>query len=77
MEGSRGIGDVGAHDDELVAPEPRHGVLGPDCCGEAIRHRREHLISGGMTVRVVDPLEPIEIDEVDGNRSGSAIGAKQ
>ena len=58
----RGARDV--HDDpELVASEPRDGVAVPQASAQPRAERTEQLITVRMTERVVDLLEPIQVEE--------------
>ena len=59
--------DVGREDDELVAADAGDGVHRPErratsCCGDP----SQHDVSRGVPLRVVDLLEPVEVDEEDG-----------
>ena len=55
--------DVLLEHDELVAAEPRHEILGPQHFAQAIGDRAQQLVAAGVTERVVDLLELVEIDE--------------
>ncbi len=55
--------DVLLEHDELVAAEPRHEILGPQHLAQPLGDRAEQLVAAGMTERVVDLLELVEIDE--------------
>ncbi len=55
--------DVGGEDDELVATDAGHGVVWPNDGGQLLGHTAQHGVPHRMTLRVVDLLEPIEIDE--------------
>ena len=55
--------DVLLEHHEFVAAEPRHEVLGPQHLAQAVGHRAKQLVAAGVTERVVDLLELIEIDE--------------
>ena len=55
-----------AEDGELVAAEASHGVLGTDCALDARGHLAEDLVAGTVAEAVVDPLEAVDVEEVDG-----------
>ena len=57
------IGEVFADDDELVAAEPRDGVVATDRGGEPSAHRDEQLVAGVVAEAVVDDLEAVEVEE--------------
>ena len=52
---------------ELVAAEARDHVARLDDGAEPVRHFLEQLVADGMAERVVDRLEAVEIDQVDGD----------
>ena len=58
--------DALAQDRELVAAEARHGVLRPHHALEALGDLAQHLVAGAVAERVVDALEAVEVEEVDG-----------
>jgi hypothetical protein len=75
-----GDGDLVVHtardDDELVATEPGHDVLGlADHLGEALRDDDEQLVAGMVTQRVVDVLEAVEVEE--DHREGPLVGEQR
>ncbi len=57
------VGEVLAHDDELVAAEPRDRVVATDRGGEPSAHRDEQLVAGVVAEAVVDDLEAVEVEE--------------
>ena len=57
--------DAGADDDELVAADPRDGVRGAHGGGQAGSEREQDGVAGGVAERVVDQLEPVEIERQD------------
>src|SRR3569623_759626 len=58
------LGRTGAADDhELVPGEAPHGVGRPDALGEPVRHLHQDRVAHGVTEHVVDPLEPVDVDE--------------
>ena len=60
------LDDVAQHDGELVARIARHRVGGADAAAQALGDGAQHLIAGGMAVGVVDGLEPVQVDEQQG-----------
>ena len=58
---------AGLQHDELVAAEARDHVAGPDDGLEPRRDLLEQLVADRMAERVVDRLEPVEVDQVDGD----------
>ena len=52
-----------AEHDELVAAEPRDGVLAADGLAEPAAHRDQELVAGLVTEAVVHELEAVEVDE--------------
>ena len=61
--GLGGVAHVGADDDELVAAETGHEVVGPDGVGEPVGHGQEELVARLVAEGVVDELEVVEVDE--------------
>ena len=61
--GLGGVAHFGADDDELVAAEAGHEVVGPDGVGEAVGHGQEEFVAGLVAEGVVDELEVVEVDE--------------
>ena len=51
------------HDAELVSTETRHEIALGDRLPEAIARMDEELVAGAMTERVIDLLEPVEVDQ--------------
>ena len=49
-------------DHELVASEPGEGVRWAEMASESLRHLQQHSVSDTMAQRVVDDLEPVEVD---------------
>jgi K+-transporting ATPase ATPase A chain len=62
------------HDGELIATEPRQHVLRPEPRPKLSRRPLQHLIAHRVPERVVDLLEPIEID--DHQRQLAACGPR-
>jgi len=52
---------------ELVATKPCHRVAGPNCFPDPTRHNLQSPVASLVTERVIDGLEPIEIDEQHGD----------
>ena len=55
-----------AEDGELVAAEASHGVLRAQRALDARGHLAEDLVAGAVAEAVVDPLEAVDVEEVDG-----------
>ena len=53
---------------ELVAAEPTDGIAVAQHRGQPHRDRLEQLVAGTVPERVVDVLEPVEVDEQRGGR---------
>src|SRR2546423_3208521 len=49
--------------DELVSAKTPDAVLVTDSRSQPRRDRAQQFVAGGMTERVVDALEPVEVDE--------------
>jgi NADH:ubiquinone oxidoreductase subunit F (NADH-binding) len=49
-------------DSEFIAAEPCDGILWLRAGTKALRDRSKQLVSGTMTKRIVDRLEPIQIE---------------
>src|SRR5215204_4477615 len=54
-----------AEDGEPVAAEARHRVVRPERALDARGDLAEHLVAGRVAEAVVDPLEAVEVEEVD------------
>ena len=52
-----------AKHNELVTGDARQGVTRAQHLAQAIGHGHQHLIADPVAERVVDALEPVEIDE--------------
>ena len=50
------------HDDELVAAEAGERVGGPEMMREPFGHLRQHRVADAVAERVVDDLEPVEVE---------------
>jgi hypothetical protein len=62
------------HHDELVAAEPRHGVAAAQRPRQPRRHLLEDLVADVVAERVVDVLEPVEVEEHQ--RHAGAVAAR-
>ncbi len=72
------VGHADRDDDELVAAETGHHVVGPDDRAEPLGHLDQGGVAGGVAQRVVDPLEPVEVAEEDPDPGplGADVGAR-
>ena len=75
-DGHLHVADVAAQHHELVAGEPADHVAAPDGRLEPLGQSQEHLVAAGVPERVVDQLEPVEVDEQDG-QVGAALHRHQ
>ena len=64
-------------DDEFVAPDSSHGVACADDRLEAARQTPQHGISGAVSADIVHVLEPVEIDDDEGEALPAALRAPQ
>ena len=55
--------DVAQDDDELVAAQAAHGVVCPHRLRQPARHGAQQTVANVVTQRVIDQLEPVQIDE--------------
>ena len=69
--------DVLHEDDELVAAEAGHRVGGTHDPLEPAGHLDEQVVADGVAERVVDDLEPVEVEEEHRHRTGPAPGPGQ
>jgi hypothetical protein len=53
---------------ELVAPEPRHRVAGPDAVAQAVADGDEEPVPRRVAEGIVDQLEAVQVEEEDGDR---------
>lgn len=58
--------------DELVAVQPRHRVARAARRQDALRDCHQHLVTGMVSQAVVDDLEPVEVEQQDGDLLGAA-----
>jgi hypothetical protein len=75
----QGAVDVGCrqHDRELVAAQSGDGVHAAQQPAHARRDTLQHVIAGLMSERVVDLLEPVEIQQQQRERGVRAAGDPQ
>src|ERR687887_440845 len=66
-----------AHDRELVAAEPGHGIAGPERPVETPGDDREKLVAGLVAERIVHELEAIQVEEEDRDAVALALGPRQ
>ena len=64
-------------DRELVAAEPGDGVVLAQGVAQAIAADREQAVAGGVTERVVDALEVVEIEEGDDGGHAALQGSRR
>ncbi|MCW2615470.1 MAG: hypothetical protein JWN08_2464 [Frankiales bacterium] len=60
---------LGCHDDELVTSQPRDQVAVAAGAGQARGDRAEQFVAGAVAERVVDHLEPVEVEEQQRQRT--------
>src|SRR5213078_1550030 len=53
-------------DRELVAAEPRDGVLGPHAAADTLTDRAQYAVADGVPEGVVDALEVVQVDQQHG-----------
>ena len=70
-----GSAEILAQDDELVTGDSRQGVARAEHLAQALGHGHQHLVADPVTERVVDALEPVEIDEEHGRGQARTAGA--
>src|ERR1700737_4764459 len=77
VEGARGyvVGRIGKHQQEFFAAVTAELVDGADVREYGDGEGPENFVPGGMTVGVVDALEPVEIDQRDRTGGFAAVGA--
>ena len=63
---STSVRNIFHHDHELVASEARDGITGAAGFFDPLRNGSQELVSGEMAEAVVDVLEPVEVEEKDG-----------
>ncbi len=72
VEGGDRVGHRPADDEELVAADPGDAVVGAHRFGEPAGGRHEEPVADVVTERVVDVLQPVEVDEERGDVAGPA-----
>ncbi len=78
---AQALGDVAAfearrvaeHQQELLAAPAREQVVALDGRTHELGQAADHLVAGGVAVRVVDALEVIDVDEDQRHREGLAV----
>ncbi len=68
---------LAAQDDQLVATQPGDGVYAPGRGAQALGGLDQHLVTGIVTVGVVDLLEGVEIDEEHADPARPALERDQ
>ena len=58
-----GLAEIPQQQRELVAAEPPDHVGGAHLARQHVRDRLEHLVAGGMAERIVDRLQPVDIEQ--------------
>src|SRR6185503_3072655 len=69
------LGDVLAHEDELVAAEARGHLVAADGAAQALGDGEQEAVAGVVAETVVDDLEAVEVDEQDGDAAAAAVDA--
>ena len=64
--GRRSIVDRHLKDRELVAAEPGHHITGANCARDSICRLLEEMVADRVPKRVVDVLEPVEVEGMYG-----------
>lgn len=67
------IGNVGLEHGEFVAAQTGYHILGPGRGANPFRRQSQQRITALMAKRVVDLLEPVEVDIVDGEAALSQL----
>ena len=62
-----GAGQIRADHQEFVATDAGHAVLRADRVGQALRGRDQQAVADLVAERIVDVLEPVEVDEDRGH----------
>ena len=58
------------HDDEFVSAEARDKIRFPNAVPQPLGDRLQHRVAHIVAERIVDLLEPVHIDKVDGKSLG-------
>ena len=61
------VDHVGQEDGELVTPQPGHGVPGADAVAQTDGGGAQQVVADGVAEAVVDGLEPVEVEEEQGD----------
>ena len=67
FESGDGIRDVRTYNEELVATDTGNVIFGPDRVGQSIGGRDEKPIADLVAERIVDVLQPIDVDKYSSN----------
>jgi hypothetical protein len=73
VPGLEAVDQIRDQHDELVTSDPGQGVHGSEGGPEPLGHSTKDVVSDAMPTAVVDPFEPVEVDEQD-TRPGSGTG---
>ena len=76
VDGRRRARDLFDQDRELVASHPRDGVAGRERLAEANPDAAQQRVTGGVTQRVVDALEVVQVEKEDGDLRPSLLAAQ-
>ncbi len=71
------VGAAAHHDGELLAARAEDLLAAADGTPNRAPERAEHLVSRGMAVRVVDPLEVVEVEQDERGLRVAAESAAQ
>jgi hypothetical protein len=69
--------DVLDHDGELVAAQPRQRVLWAQESAQALGHLQEHSVTDEVPDRIVDQLEPVQVEEQHRDEAVAALEPAQ
>ena len=72
-----GAPDVLDHHDELVATQPGDHVASASGGLQPVRQRLEELVAGRVSQPVVHALEPVQIEEQDGDHAPPSPGPRE
>src|SRR5438477_12104435 len=67
--------DIRESTHELVAPVPKHEVIGAKSLSQRLAHISKKLVPSGMSARVIHGLQTVHIDERHNQRTFSSAGA--
>jgi hypothetical protein len=57
------------HDHKLIAAHPRHQIRRAQGGRGTVDDPSQRMVAGGVAVRVVDPLQVVDVDHQDGKRA--------